>query len=55
MAAPGIHDLVTESTPNLPGLSPGQGQVTDRMREVRALGFEERRAAYLALREGGGS
>jgi hypothetical protein len=45
-----IHDLVTESTPNLPGLTPGQRQVTDRMREIRALGFEERKSAYLALR-----
>lgn len=45
-----IHDLVTESTPNLPGLTPGQGQVTDRMREIRNLGFEARKSAYLALR-----
>lgn len=45
-----IHDLVTESTPNLPGLTPGQRQVTDRMREIRELGFEERKSAYLALR-----
>jgi hypothetical protein len=45
-----IRDLVTESTPNLPGLNPGQGQVTDRMREIRNLGFGERKSAYLALR-----
>lgn len=43
-----IHDLTTEA--NLPGLTFGQAQVTDRMREVRALDFADRKSAYLALR-----
>lgn len=43
-----IHDLTTEA--NLPGLTFGQAQVTDRMREVRALDFADRKSVYLALR-----
>lgn len=43
-----IHDLTTEA--NLAGLTFGQAQVTDRMREVRALDFADRKSVYLALR-----
>ncbi|SNX57578.1 uncharacterized protein DUF4231 [Streptomyces sp. TLI_55] len=43
-----IHDLTTEA--NLPGLTFGQVQVTDRMREIRDLDFAGRKSAYLTRR-----
>lgn len=43
-----IHDLTSEA--NLPGLTFGQVQVTDRMREIRELDFAGRKSAYLTLR-----
>jgi hypothetical protein len=45
-----IQDLVEASAPNLPGLSLGERQVTDRMHEIRSQDFDGRKSIYLALR-----
>lgn len=45
-----IQDLYRESSPNLPGLTVGANQVTQRMRHVRESDLNSRKAIYLDFR-----
>ncbi len=45
-----IQDLHRESSPNLPGLTVGTSQITERMRQIRESELDSRKATYLEFR-----